>query len=267
MPIRQVLAHTDSGESNKPAILFLHGFLGSKEDWDEIAVPLQDSYRTVAPDLPGHGQCVELDDSAYSISGSARIILELLDYLRIPRCHLVGYSMGGRIALYLAVTFPERFARIVIESGSAGLADEAERKERQAHDARLAQELRSIPLPEFLTRWYDQPLFHSIKRNQSRFDGLMERRLKGDRSELAHSLEGIGTGTQPFLGPKLMTLPHEILFAAGALDQKYSRLAMDLSRQCPHGRSWVVPDAGHALHFEQPVAYIDRLKLFFTEGK
>lgn len=267
MPTRQSLAYSDSGGSDKPAILLLHGFLGCKEDWEEIAVSLQTDFRVIGLDLPGHGESLDLDGSSYSVSGVAHLVLQTLDYLKVPRCHLVGYSMGARIALYLAVHFPERFARVVIESGSAGLATEAEREARRSQDAKLAQKLRSIPLSKFLAEWYDQPLFHTIKRDQARFEDLLGRRLKGHAAELALALGGLGTGSQPFLGSELAGLPHEILFAAGALDQKYTELAKGLGRLCAHGTAWVVPGAGHALHFEQPVAYIDRLKLFLTEGK
>jgi 2-succinyl-6-hydroxy-2,4-cyclohexadiene-1-carboxylate synthase len=266
MAMDKFLTHTDSAAGQKPAVLFLHGFLGCKEDWDEVATGLRFSYRTVQIDLPGHGGSLDFNEDAYSMPGCARLILALLNQLGITRSHLVGYSMGGRLALYMAVNFPDRFNRVVIESGSAGLATPELREGRRAHDEQVAATLETGPIAEFLDGWYKQPLFHTVKRNPDRFQQMMSRRVKNTGAELARVLRGMGTGSQPYLVPQLESLPHEILFAAGALDEKFAVLALELSDQAPNATALVLPEAGHTLHFEQPKAYIEAVGSFLTEG-
>jgi 2-succinyl-6-hydroxy-2,4-cyclohexadiene-1-carboxylate synthase len=261
----QLPAHVDSATDRFP-VTFLHGFLGCKEDWDEIAAAVQPSHRTIQVDLPGHGGSVGFADSEYTFTSAARQVVDLMNRVGIPKSHLVGYSMGGRLALYLAVNYPDRFERIVIESGSAGLASESEREARRRSDLNLADRLRGMPLTDFLNEWYNQPLFHTIRQDSSRFAALMERRLKNQSNELAKALVGVGTGNQPYLAQRLGDLPHQILFAAGSEDDKYLGLALDLCDECQDGTVWVCPEVGHAIHFEKPTPYIDTLRTFLLEG-
>jgi 2-succinyl-6-hydroxy-2,4-cyclohexadiene-1-carboxylate synthase len=166
----------------------------------------------------------------------------------------------------LAVNYPDRFNRVVIESGSAGLAPSELREGRRSHDEQVAASLETGPVVEFLDSWYQQPLFHTVKRNPDRFQQMMSRRVKNSGAELARVLRGMGTGSQPYLAPRLESLPHEIVFAAGALDEKFAALALELSDHAPKATALVLPEAGHTLHFEQPKAYIDAVGSFLTEG-
>jgi 2-succinyl-6-hydroxy-2,4-cyclohexadiene-1-carboxylate synthase len=261
----QLPTYVDTGTDLFP-VIFLHGFLGCKEDWDEIAAPLKQYHRTIQVDLPGHGGSVGFSGDEYSIASAARQVIDLMNSLGIPRSHLVGYSMGARIALYLAVTYPDRIERIMIESGSAGLATETERASRRQSDSALAEKMRELPLSEFLNGWYNQPLFHTIRYDTARFAVLLERRLRNDSGELAKALVGMGTGSQPYLAQRLRELPHQILFAAGSEDDKYLGLSLDLCDECQDGTVWVCPEAGHAIHFEKPTPYIDTLRTFLLEG-
>ena len=101
------MSYTVSGDPHRPAVLFLHGFMGSGADWTDAISALDKRFCCVTPDLPGHGGSVGLRPEDYTIEGATRTLLDLLDELEIERPALVGYSMGGRLALYLALRHPE----------------------------------------------------------------------------------------------------------------------------------------------------------------
>src|SRR3712207_1447085 len=112
-----MLRHVVSGVARGPAILFLHGFLGSAADWRDVRAALDGLHRCLAVDLPGRGASLDpARPEAYTVEGAARMLLDLLDELNIERPVVVGYSMGGRLALYLALRNPERCAGLFLES-------------------------------------------------------------------------------------------------------------------------------------------------------
>jgi pimeloyl-ACP methyl ester carboxylesterase len=122
------LSYTVSGDRHRPAVLFLHGFMGSGADWAAVISALDERFYCVAPDLPGHGRSLGLTPQAYTINGAAKMLRELLDGLGISRAALAGYSMGGRLALYLALRHPEECPGLFLESASPGIEDAAERE-------------------------------------------------------------------------------------------------------------------------------------------
>lgn len=116
-----------TGNSNKPLIVFLHGFMGNIHEFDEAISLLYDEFYYLTIDLPGHGKTQVLgSDECYTMANTAQALINLLDQLKISQCFLVGYSMGGRLALYLTLHFPERFPQVVLESASPGLQTESE---------------------------------------------------------------------------------------------------------------------------------------------
>ena len=193
------LDHTIAGDPRLPAILFLHGFMGSGADWaSEISV-LDEHFYCVAPDLPGHGSSLALPPDAYTIEGTTRALLDLLDELGITRAVLVGYSMGGRIALYLALRHPERCSGLFLQSASPGIEEPAERLARRKADEERARRLESGDLASFLEAWYRQPLFASLARREGLLRETIEARMRNDRGERARS--GVwGPGINPRCG-------------------------------------------------------------------
>jgi len=179
----------------------------------------------------------------------------VLDDAGVEQCIPVGYSMGGRLALYLALTHPDRCRALVVESGSPGLASEQERKSRRQWDDSKAAELEGHGLEPFLKDWYRQPLFHSIGRNEARFGALMDRRRRNDPAGLARSLRLMGTGSQPSLWPRLPAIPFPWLAVAGELDSRYRKTTKDMVSLSENGRLVTIPDAGHNTHFENPEAF------------
>ncbi len=243
----------EKGLPDSPAVLFLHGFMGSALDWDKVTTALSDEFHCVAIDLPGHGAtAVPDDDELYSMPGAAAAILEKLDEIDVSRCHLVGYSMGGRLALYMAVNCPERFDRIILESASPGLKTSAECLERRKRDLALAARLREIPFDHFLIEWYEQPLFESIRQDEKRFLSLLKRRFVNNPEGLARSLENMGTGSQPSLWEQLPSISAPMLLIAGEMDDKFIGINAQMAAACQAARPVVVDGAGHNVHLERP---------------
>ncbi|WP_219972344.1 2-succinyl-6-hydroxy-2,4-cyclohexadiene-1-carboxylate synthase [Rubrobacter xylanophilus] len=247
-------------------MLLLHGFLGSSKDWRETALRLGGRFRTIAVDLPGHGASLGLPRECYTFEGAARGVLGLLDGLGIGRCGLCGYSMGGRLALYLALRYPGRFYALFLESATPGIEDPAERETRRRTDGERARELERGDLEGFLERWYRQPLFAPLSRREGLIGGLVQSRLRNDPEELARALRGMGTGRQVSLWRALPALGMPALAVAGELDRKFAALAREMERLAPPLRAVVVLGAGHNVHLERPGAYARLLRRFLEEG-
>jgi 2-succinyl-6-hydroxy-2,4-cyclohexadiene-1-carboxylate synthase len=246
------------GNSNHPVVLFLHGFLGNREDFDEVIPLLVDRYSCLTLDLPGHGKTDVVDD--YSMPKTADEIVALLDNLKIPQAFLVGYSMGGRLALYLALNFPERFPKVVIESGSPGLKTEEERSTRLQRDFALADQLETN-FSQFLTDWYEQPLFQSLKQHP-KFEQLLDQRLQNDPIGLAKSLREMSTGAQPSLWEKLKAHQNSLLLIVGERDRKFININQEMVSICETARLAIVPDVGHNIHLEKPEIFANYIKDF-----
>jgi 2-succinyl-6-hydroxy-2,4-cyclohexadiene-1-carboxylate synthase len=238
----------------------LHGFLGSGEDFAPLLRRLDVRFHGLAPDLPGHGRtALDPADPAWSVEGCAEAILRWLDAEGIDRPHLLGYSMGGRIALRLAVEAPSRFGAVVVESASPGLETDSERAQRRRSDAELAARLRREPLERFIDDWYGQPLFATLAARAD-FTELRRRRLKQDPQGLARSLERMGVGTQQSLWPRLAQLRHPLQLAVGADDAKYRDIAARAAGLTPQLRVRVFAGAGHNVHVEEEQRFAEYLE-------
>ena len=151
MPASQHLHYETHGNSKSPAILMLHGFLGSSKDWSEVTAALKENFFCILPDLPGHGRTLPLSESDYTMQSAAQSLLTILDREEIKQCALVGYSMGGRLALYMALTQPEYFSKLILESALPGLKTEKEREARIESDVIVINRLKTQTMHEFIT--------------------------------------------------------------------------------------------------------------------
>ena len=160
-----------------PTLIFLHGWMGSCDDWAEVIELLKSRFYCIAIDLPGHGKTeVVDDDSGYEFVNTALGIIQLLDSLGIDCCTICGYSFGGRLALYLALEFPDRFNRVILESASPGLETISQRQARTISDDQIIQQLATDNFTDFVTNWYRQPIFIGIDKHPN-FPELIQRRL------------------------------------------------------------------------------------------
>ena len=246
---------------DETAVLFVHGFMGSSRDWEDLAGAACAGRYGIAVDLPGHGASVGLPAEAYIMAGASEGLARVLDAAGARRAVVVGYSMGGRVALHFALHHPERCAGLVLESASPGLASEAERAARRAVDAARAERMLG-DFGAFLDDWYRQPLFASLARREGLRERMTEARRRNDPAELAHVLRGMGTGEMPSLWERLPGLRVATLAVVGALDAKYVALARRMARASPDVTVAVVPEAGHNVHAERPEAYLTHLRAF-----
>ena len=207
-----------------------------------------------------------LSPDDYTFDGVARGVLRVLEELGVARPTLIGYSMGGRLALYLALRNRDGFSGLFLESASPGLEDAAERRTRRQADEERAKQLESGDLEGFLARWYGQPLFASLARNERLLGETIETRLDNDPGELARSLRGMGTGNQPSLWSELGALTLPTLAVAGGLDEKYVEVSDLMASQGPRIRSAVVPGAGHNVCLEKPGEYLGLLERFLSRS-
>jgi 2-succinyl-6-hydroxy-2,4-cyclohexadiene-1-carboxylate synthase len=253
-------------DKTKPVLLFLHGFLGDRTEWVDLAESFSDDYRCLLVDLPGHGENRSLDENDYTIQNCAQALLQLLVELEIDKADLLGYSMGGRLALYLAVTFPKRCRRVILESSSPGLKTKSERDERAGNDRELATKLEREGLDVFLNEWYDKPIFATLKEHPGKLSGLLKQRRRSDPAGLAMSLRLMSTGRQPSLWDKLSKINLPLLLLAGEKDLKFSGIAHSMADLCPTAEVRIIANAGHNLHIEQPEQFV-RIARDFLAGR
>lgn len=236
-------------------VVLLHGFTGSKDSWRDLREQLRPNRRVVSIDLPGHGGTrVGIDVENYSIERAAAIVIRLLtEVLAVPRFSILGYSMGGRLALFIALNYGAHINRLVLESASPGITDSGLRAARRQADAELAAFAESAGIEAFVKRWESIPLFESLARMPpEKIDRLRLERLACCVEELARSLRGMGTGAQPWLGDELPALRMPILAIAGALDLKFTAIGEQIAALVSDARFESIGGAGHAPHLERP---------------
>jgi 2-succinyl-6-hydroxy-2,4-cyclohexadiene-1-carboxylate synthase len=248
-----------TGERTLPPLILLHGWMGSSEDYTEIIDRLSSQFNCIAIDLPGHGQTQVIDENGYDFVNTAIGIIQLIDSLSIERCSIAGYSFGGRLALYLALEFPARFDRVMLESTSPGLATEIARQARVESDIQIIDRLATDNFSVFVRHWYQQSLFVGIG-NHPNFPTFICRRIETNQPiNLAKSLKFAGLGRQPYLGERLKISKRSILLIVGELDVKFVAINQELLQQCPYTNLKITPNCSHNVHFQNPDTWSDYL--------
>jgi 2-succinyl-6-hydroxy-2,4-cyclohexadiene-1-carboxylate synthase len=223
----------------------LHGFAASAQPLVRFLPGAQ------APELPGHGSAPDAtswEDALDQLFGS----LETAQ----PQT-VVGYSMGARLALALALRRPDGIARLVLVSGTAGIADEAERARRKADDDALADFIERSGMEKFVERWEQHPTLASLRPFAAQ---LRAERLAHRPKGLASALRHLGTGTQPSYWDDLHDLRLPVRLVAGARDEKFTELARRMRELLPRADLALIPDCGHAPHIERPQAFVEALR-------
>ena len=249
---------TTTGDSTLPPLLLLHGWMGNGEDYAEIVEVLRSRFYCIAIDLPGHGKTeVVGGDGGYGFINTATGIIQLIDSLGINRCSIAGYSFGGRLALYLALEFSDRFDRVMLESTSPGLATEIDRQARIIQDWQIIDRLETDNFANFVRYWYRQPIFSGIDLHPG-FNALIQRRIETNQPDNSiKSLVYAGLGMQPYLGDRLKVHTQPISLIVGALDRKFVDINQIVNRGCPTTMLTIVPNCSHNVHFQQPQSWID----------
>ena len=247
------LSYFVSGEGTP--VTLLHGFTQNGRSWMEVISRMPAGWMWIVPDLRGHGETQTRPGAPCTMDACTRDLELLWHHLGVPRTHLVGYSMGGRLALHVAATRPERILSLLTIGAHAGL-DEAAREGRRQGDEALAQRIEKDGLEAFVNHWSGLPLFAGLERRGPTFVAQVRaERMTNHVAGLACSLRGMGAGVMEPLWDDLRTVSFPSTFVAGQLDHGYVTSARRLASIVPSGQVEVVPRAGHAVHQERPEAF------------
>ncbi|MEM9772739.1 MAG: alpha/beta fold hydrolase [Cyanobacteria bacterium P01_D01_bin.73] len=247
-------------------LLLLHGFMGCGEDFEAVVQAIsrlggdRPTTTVYALDLPGHGQ-TQLENPGqltdYGIAATAHGVRGWTQLVQPGPWAIAGYSMGGRLALYLAANFPNDFPVTVAIGASPGLEFEGDRQTRRAVDNERAKKLENCAqtgtFEEFLKNWYQMPLFSNLATHPS-FETMLDRRRQNNPQLLAYSLRYLGLGQQPFLLPQLANYTGRLDLVVGEHDGKFIEINRAIARHCPRARLTIIPDCGHTIPLENPVA-------------
>lgn len=250
------------GNTSKPPIIFLHGFLGDCYEFQEVMARLSHDFYCIAIALPGHGKTKVVGDAnCYTMASTADGLIQFLEVLQIKKCFLVGYSMGGRLALYLTLRFPTYFHKVILESASPGLKTQAARNQRIQSDSKLAQALEMENFSSFLAKWYAQPLFASMQRHPD-FERILAHRLQNNPFALAKSLRNLGLGCQPSLWIEFQQNVIPLLLVVGELDRKFVSINTEMANLCKAAQLQIMSSCGHNIHFEDANSFIEQIRCF-----
>jgi 2-succinyl-6-hydroxy-2,4-cyclohexadiene-1-carboxylate synthase len=243
------------GNPTATAWLCLHGFMGTGSDWDTFAcaaLALNPNLSILAPDLPGHGESSSVDVDLFESQ-----IFALLDVENLGPVTLIGYSLGGRLGLQTILSDPQRFPAFVGISTSAGLDIQSERDQRKDLDCQLATRLKGITTEsafrQFLSDWWELPVFKSQDRSLEMKSSFIESRMKQTPQTLAESLMRWSPGVLPSLWDSLGEFHGRSLFLAGADDEKYAQISKKLAAKIPDARFQILAAAGHQILIEKPL--------------
>lgn len=250
-----------------PPLVALHGFTGSTETWGKLRSVAEKTHTFIAIDLPGHGNSTAPNDPrCYALNRVADDLVRVVDKFSVNRVALLGYSMGGRAALRFALAHSDRVSALILESMSPGIDDAAGRAARIRSDNALADAIESDGIEAFVNRWERLPIWDT-QRDLPREvrDRLREQRLECRQEGLANSLRGAGAGLDEPVFDRLGEISAPVLLVAGALDTKYAEIARSMQKAIPSARLSIIPEAGHAAHFEQPEAFASVVMAFLQD--
>lgn len=251
-----------------PPIVLLHGFTGSAGAWRGLAASLAGEYEAIAPDLIGHGRSpAPAEPDRYRMERAADELVALLRARGHGRAAWLGYSLGGRVALHVAVRHPEAVAALVLEGASPGIADAGERAARVRSDEALAERIERDGVEAFVDEWERVPLFATqLALPAETRAALRAVRVSHAARGLARSLRGMGAGAQEPLQGRLAEVRAPALLLAGELDAKYAALAGEMARTMPNATMSLIAGAGHAAHLERPDAFLRPLLGFLRRA-
>jgi len=247
------------GDPEKPAVLLLHGFMGSSADWKEVASYAEDRFFLIAADLPGHSSA---SSSKPGFESTRLLILDILNSFDLPHIALCGYSLGGRVALDFAVHYPAYVSAVVLESASPGMPEGPLKQARLEQDKKRAEVIRA-DYGLFLNAWYDADLFRGIKLSP-KFPQLLQSRLAQNNENMARAIVAYSPGAQTNYRALLPTFKSPALLIYGADDLRYQRIMHEMLQLNRAFKSIAMKNCSHNTHFMQPQLFAEHLVSFLN---
>lgn len=234
-------------------LLLLHGFTGNSFSWRSFESYWHE-YNVIAVDIVGHGKTDSpVDVCKYNIESAAGDLYNILDKLEIGQTSILGYSMGGRLALTFAIKYPEKVKKLILESASPGLKTESEREARRIQDERLASRIKESGIEKFVDYWENISLFQTQKKlPESIRQQIRTERLGNNSIGLINSLTGMGTGAQPSWWDELDQISAPVFLITGSIDEKFCIIAKSMMDGLKNGKWLTIDECGHAIHVEKP---------------
>lgn len=265
---RDVAYHVEVVGQGEP-LLLLHGFTGNVDTWSFLVPMLREHYQLIMVDIIGHGQTDSPTEvQAYAIEQVAADLVSILEKLDVSTAYVLGYSMGGRLALSLASLYPHFVRSLLLESASPGLETEEERFGRRKQDQQLAKRIIADGMEAFVEAWENIALFESQKCLPSEQKvAIRKQRLANSPVGLANSLLGMGTGSQPSWWDELEKLDMPVLLITGELDSKFCKIAERMQKRLKHGEWTIINDVGHAIHVEDGEKFGKIIREFLMKHK
>ena len=247
-------------KENKPWLILLHGLLGDQQEWQTV-LPYLSNWPCLTVDLPGHGQSSHLNVSSFD--ETIHVLHETLHKQRIHHYIMIGYSLGGRIAMYSACYNNDPLLKgLVIEGGNLGLITDDEKQARWLNDQHWAEKFRQLPMKEVLTQWYQQPVFADISEEERNHLVVLREHNQGEA--IATMLEATSLAKQPLLTDKLQQKIRQeklsFCYLCGQKDEKFQQIARN--SQLPLK---LILQAGHNAHHSNPEGFVQQLILFLKE--
>lgn len=248
-------------------IFLLHGFTGSGKDWDFLTTKLPAKYFPVAIDIIGHGKSDSPNEKAYySEDNLVKQLHKVIQYFGYEKNILLGYSLGGRIALSYLLKFPEYIQGLILESSSPGITEAKERILRIANDEKLAESINRIGIEKFVENWINQPFFSSLKNlSRQKFHELYERRILNNPVGISNILTEFSQGKMFPKWNLLEKLSFPILLISGALDKKYCEINKRFERMNKNVQIKIVENCGHNVHLEKEEEFINLVNSFLEK--
>ena len=247
-------------------LLLIHGFTGSNESFKTSIRYLRQYFKVIAIDMIGHGKSFDKNPNNYSFERSVELIKDILIELNLKKTNLLGYSLGGRLALHLAINSTQLINKLILCSTSPGIKDKSDRKARQNSDSYLADLLLDQGIGGFVDYWESLSLWRSEKRLSYKIKNTMRKiRLSQEPLGLINSLNSQGQGIQKYILKNLKKIQNKTLIFAGEKDEKYIKYSYEIQKNIEDSKVKIVPNSGHNLILENPIYIAKKTKDFILK--
>jgi len=269
--VNKIQLSIDYDESKKALnllpVFLLHGFTGMGSDWDFLTGKLPAECFPISVDIIGHGKSDSpAEKKYYSEENLVEQLHKVVQYFKFEQNILLGYSLGGRIALSYALKYPENIRGLILESSSPGISNSEERKTRLKNDRKLAENINKIGIEAFIENWLNQPFFNSLKNlGKQRMHRLYEQRILNNSVGISNILTEFSQGRMLPKWKLLEKLAIPMLLISGELDKKYCEINKRMCEKAGNAQVEIVKNCGHNVHLEKEEEFINLVNSFLKK--